>query len=85
MALAPTHAPAVDTESLITPQYRHRKAVELHEMAIKHHKVAAILHHFGDKGHADSQAQVAYEHAAAALQAGSLALRPEPSMPPGMG
>ena len=61
--------------SIITQQYRHRKAIELHEKAIQHHNEAATLYYCGESRQADGQAQVAYGHAVSALEAGALALK----------
>lgn len=60
---------------MINQQTQHRKAVELHEKAIKHHKEAAWLHESGDKRQADSHANIAYNHALTALATGAETLR----------
>ena len=73
MTLTPT--PANSLASIITQQYRHRKAIELHEKAIEHHKEAATLYYCGETIQADSQAQVAYGHAVSALEAGAQTLK----------
>ena len=67
--------PANHLASIITQQYRHRKAIELHEKAIAHHKEAATLYYCGESKQADGQAQVAYGHAVSALEAGAQALK----------
>lgn len=66
-----TEKAAAAQDSLITPQFRHRKAVEQHEKAIKHHKEAAWLHESGDPRQADSHANIAYNHALSALATGA--------------
>ena len=61
--------------SIITPQFHHRKAVEQHEKAIKHHRQAALLFDAGDKRQAQTHANIALSHAVAALETGSMALK----------
>lgn len=61
--------------SIITPQFRHRKAAELHESAGKHHRQAALLLDAGDKRQADTHANIAVGHAQSALETGGMALK----------
>ncbi|MBK6359618.1 MAG: hypothetical protein IPL15_21590 [Comamonadaceae bacterium] len=60
--------------SLITPQNRQHKAIELHEKAIRHLKEAVRLHDAGDKRQANTHAAIANGHATSALLAGAGAL-----------
>ncbi len=50
-----------------TPQFRHRRAAELHEQAVKHHRHAATLHEAGDRQQAATHGNIARNKAASAL------------------
>lgn len=54
-----TDGPSAPNTSIITPQFRHRQAAELHERAVKHHRHAALLHDAGDERQADTHANIA--------------------------
>lgn len=66
-----SHLQVVATTCVPTPQYRHRLAIELHEKAIRHHRVAALLHDAGDPRQATTHANIACRHATAALESAS--------------
>ncbi len=66
--LTETDAPFARNRSIITPQFRHRKAAEQHEKAAKHHRQAALLEDAGDARQADTHAHIAFGHAVLALE-----------------
>ena len=58
-----------DATSIITPQFRNRRAAELYEKAIRHHRQAARLFDAGDEQQAKTHANIAHRHALSALEA----------------
>lgn len=59
-----------------TIEQNHLAAADIHEKASKHHHEAARLHHLGDFRQALVHADVAADHAKAALETGALTLGP---------
>jgi hypothetical protein len=70
-----THIPAADSHSapITTPQSHHRKAADLHEKAVKHHRQAARLLDAGDEQQAQTHANIAHRHAMSALETADMA------------
>jgi response regulator RpfG family c-di-GMP phosphodiesterase len=56
-----------ESMSIITPQHRQHKAIELHEKAIRHLREAARLHDVGDTRQANTHAAIANTHSTSAL------------------
>jgi len=72
--MTPETQPTPESTSLITPQNRQHKAVELHEKAIRHLKEAARLHGVGDTQQANTHAAIARGHATSAVLTAAQAL-----------
>lgn len=57
-----------------SPQSLHREAAVQLEVAVKHHRQAAMLHDAGDAREAETHGSIAYNHTAHALEVSGRAL-----------